>query len=222
MLFAVVDDEIRCCKEIERLLKEHFPQDDVVTYTNVISLLKEQKEVDLLLLDLEMPEIDGKKFVETQDSYPNIIYVSSHDERVFDVFSNKVLGFVSKQKLKETLIPTIEEKFIHGNIMKIVLHTSVGDVEVLEKCIIYFHSKDTMVTAYTSTKVLNLTITSLKQLDLNETLFLQVNRNHCINLRNIYEFHAKTHEIVMSNMECIKVSRRNWTKLLTAYRKGIR
>ncbi|WP_310602959.1 LytR/AlgR family response regulator transcription factor [Anaerosporobacter sp.] len=76
----------------------------------------EGEEIHLLFLDIEMEGINGievKKYLESKDTVWKIVFVSNHDEVVFDAFGIKTLGFskkpVDKNKLELWLSTVMEE-----------------------------------------------------------------------------------------------------------------
>jgi CheY-like chemotaxis protein len=64
-LMVVVDDNETYCKQMMRLLKERYGDDvNVESYTDPLKgLAVLSPSIDLLIVDLEMPLIDGKKFL---------------------------------------------------------------------------------------------------------------------------------------------------------------
>lgn len=111
---AVVDDHIMVREGFISRLKENEELEVVLDAGNGIELLEKLKKrtVDVVLLDLEMPEMDG--FETTQklsQKYPNIktIIVSSHNEEAFinHLLKNGARGFILKENGSETLVDAI-------------------------------------------------------------------------------------------------------------------
>ena len=64
-LMVVVDDSEAYCKQMMRCLKERYgDRVDVESYTDPLKgLAVLSPSIDLLIVDLEMPMVDGKKFL---------------------------------------------------------------------------------------------------------------------------------------------------------------
>ncbi len=75
----IVDDDKLSCKLLEGYVNKYASLNlvgvfnDPVTARNEIS---KQKDVDLILLDVKMPEMDGFDLIGSLDHPPNIIIVS--------------------------------------------------------------------------------------------------------------------------------------------------
>jgi DNA-binding LytR/AlgR family response regulator len=82
---------------------------DTVVYingTNLLEDVEEGKKFDILILDIEMPELDGMKLAEKlKPLLPDalILFVSSHEEYVYDSFKVQPYRFVPKIRMNEML-----------------------------------------------------------------------------------------------------------------------
>ena len=111
---AVVDDQLLFRKGFISLLKE-FPEFDVVfDVSNGEELLDQlkTKKVDLVLLDLEMPKMDGFETTEQlQKAYKDlkIIILTTHNEESFihHLISKGACGFILKDQDIETIVDAI-------------------------------------------------------------------------------------------------------------------
>nr|WP_248628867.1 LytTR family DNA-binding domain-containing protein [Enterococcus cecorum] len=80
--------------------QERFSIEEFASSEEVLDYCKKSdKVIDLLLLDIEMPGMDGiflkdNLFYQSQIKY--IIFISSFRERIDDTFGNKTLGFLDK------------------------------------------------------------------------------------------------------------------------------
>ena len=81
---VIVDDSVAYCDLWSNFILERYPENvDVETYSHPYDALpKIDDKLDLLIVDLEMPGMDGKKFVDyaRQKDVPakRIIVTSSH------------------------------------------------------------------------------------------------------------------------------------------------
>jgi len=95
----VVDDE----KLAQEVLIHHISKFDNLqlegTCNNVfelISLLNKNKEIDLIFLDIKMPEISGIDFVAMFNNPPAIIYTTAYDHYAVDAFNQSAVDYLLK------------------------------------------------------------------------------------------------------------------------------
>lgn len=95
----VVDDE----KLAQEVLIHHISKFDNLqlegTCDNVfelISLLNKNKEIDLIFLDIKMPEISGIDFVAMFNNPPAIIYTTAYDHYAVDAFNQSAVDYLLK------------------------------------------------------------------------------------------------------------------------------
>ncbi len=94
----IVDDEPLAIRLIKKHL-EHFQQFDVVAECeNAIdaSLVLQNTNVDLIFLDIQMPEISGIDFLKSLHKKPNVIITSAYKEYAIDGFDLDVIDFLLK------------------------------------------------------------------------------------------------------------------------------
>lgn len=220
MNIAILDDEEFYRKELQNLLCRQYPEAIIHTFPTAKALLKSEVRYDLLLLDIEMPQINGLDFAkEYLGRFSRIIYVSSHKERVYESFNPNVYGFVVKQSLSTDLIPAIEKVFLS---LKQTIELPIGnDVRKIDQReILYFYISDRHIYVVTTKGKILLKIMSLKQLTLSEK-FYSVNRQIIVNIDHILHIYKNTHEIVMSDQTKLSVSKRNWSSFLKRYNQEV-
>ncbi|HWY38747.1 MAG TPA: LytTR family DNA-binding domain-containing protein [Bacteroidia bacterium] len=95
----IVDDDpisrelLKICVDRTESLKLVGSYDGV---REAMSVLKEGKSVDLILLDIEMPEINGIDFLNTFKQMPHVIVISSKKDYAVDAFDNNVIDYIVK------------------------------------------------------------------------------------------------------------------------------
>lgn len=223
MIIAILDDEEVYRNQIETLIKQHFPKDTVFTYPTVMALLSSHSDVDLLLLDIEMPQMDGLTFAKTyEERFPNIIYITTHDELVYDAFGRNILGFIKKSDLEEKLTEKLNE-YLASNTPTLTIQTEFDELTIPIHQIIYFYYEAFTVLMVTKKQAIKLKYRSLKQVQilLDPALFCPIDRNTIINVTQISHFIKARKEIEMSNHNLLSVSKRNWKPLLQTYHRGL-
>ncbi|MGB3949088.1 MAG: LytTR family DNA-binding domain-containing protein [Bacteroidia bacterium] len=95
----IVDDDLLSIKLIENFIKKVDFLNLDSTFTNPISALSylSVNKVDLIFLDIEMPEMNGIEFIKTLH-FPNcqIILITSHKEFAIEAFENSVTDYLLK------------------------------------------------------------------------------------------------------------------------------
>lgn len=223
MIIAILDDEEVYRNQIETLIKQHFPKDTVLTYPTVMALLSSHSDVDLLLLDIEMPQMDGLTFAKTyEERFPNIIYITTHDELVYDAFGRNILGFIKKSDLEEKLTEKLNE-YLASNTPTLTIQTEFDELTIPIHQIIYFYYEAFTVLMVTKKQAIKLKYRSLKQVQilLDPAVFCPIDRNTIINVTQISHFIKARKEIEMSNHNLLSVSKRNWKPLLQTYHRGL-
>jgi DNA-binding LytR/AlgR family response regulator len=112
MNVIIVDDDsvsrelLKIC--VERTDNLHL----VASCSNVrdaMTVLKEEKNIDLILLDIEMPEISGIDFLNTFKDIPQVIIVSSKKDYAADAFDNNVTDYIVKPINYDRFIKAIDK-----------------------------------------------------------------------------------------------------------------
>jgi len=114
MRIAICDDNLEFLKQIEDIVsciyKETQVELVVSCFQNGQALLEEMKkqeeDIDLLLLDIDMPEISGlevAKAVRAMGKECILMFISSYENYVFDTFEFSPFRFIRKGKLSQEL-----------------------------------------------------------------------------------------------------------------------
>lgn len=105
---AICDDEKFQRETIRKRLEDFFKEQNsnytVEEFSSAEQVLdyckdKNNSTIDLLLLDIEMPGMDGISLKDNlfyQSKIKYILYISSFRERIDETFGNKTLGFLNK------------------------------------------------------------------------------------------------------------------------------
>lgn len=117
LCIAICDDDeiaLHTIKDFcEQLLKKNNLMYILDTYKSGTPLINSSCKYDLVLLDIQMPEIDGIKiknlFEKNYDT--RIIFISNYKDRVYDAFGCNVFAYVKKQEL--STFEYVMKKFIN-------------------------------------------------------------------------------------------------------------
>jgi len=94
----IVDDERLARQEVLRALKP-FPQFEVVgeaSNAEEASALIADMQVDIMFLDIQMPEKSGLQLLEELTMVPEVIFTTAYDEYAVDAFRMNSVGYLLK------------------------------------------------------------------------------------------------------------------------------
>lgn len=109
---AVCDDDEAALGIIASSLKDVFASHGVEattsTFTSAVELSRVMpaRRFDLLLLDIDMPDLDGIEFAKQlreQGNQIDIMYISGREDRVFDSMRVTPVGFIRKTRFIEDM-----------------------------------------------------------------------------------------------------------------------
>lgn len=234
MIQAVIcDDSVQELNNINRMLQQiietsgvHFV---VQTYTNGEQLLKNiiSEEIDLLLLDIDMPGISGIEVAEKirqENLNIDIIFVTNHNDLVFQSIHYQPFRFVRKDQLKEDLVEAIlsyikkkskEERLI-------IVNQGVSKVSVKLTEVLYIESNKHYITYYMENGDTVRTRGSLNKLeqDYKNNYFLRTHAGYLVNPKYVYTI-EKT-KVMLTDKETIPVSRHRLEDIKHRYQQYAR
>lgn len=112
MKILLVDDEKLQLARLEESVRSVVPSADIVTYTNPVLALSENKntKIDIAFLDIEMPKLNGiqlAKALKNINPKINIVFVTAFDRFALDAMKMHASGFVTKPVNQEKIFEEI-------------------------------------------------------------------------------------------------------------------
>ena len=97
MRVLIVDDESLAREGLRRLVETlgHEVTGEAASGPEAIEMLRDQ-DIDLLLLDIQMPGMDGFEVVANLDSPPAVIFVTAYDQYALRAFEVHALDYLLK------------------------------------------------------------------------------------------------------------------------------
>lgn len=174
--------------DIAALTAEAIPDSDISSYRDGRELLPamQDKACDILLLDIDMPEIGGLDIARTLSDMtvkPLLIFVTSHDELVYDSLKFHPFGFVRKSHLPRELPSALNDavKELNGREKHFCFHSSEGDVKLRLDDIRYFESDGNYIKLFASEEYrFRDTLTSLENA-LSGSGFVRIHKGFLVN-----------------------------------------
>lgn len=116
MNIIICDDmEYFLNKEKESCEQHIRPEDSIECYCLSTELknrlLEDKPDVDLFILDIDMPEVNGlelKRIISEIYENTDILFVSSYDTYMKEAYGKKVIGFLSRNEFEEKIGDIIE------------------------------------------------------------------------------------------------------------------
>jgi len=105
----IVDDEEMSRKMLEALVKRVNSLSLIKSCENAFQALETLKheEIDLVFLDVEMPDLNGLEFLNTLKSYPEIIICSAQEKYALKAFEHEVADFLLKPVTLERFLKAV-------------------------------------------------------------------------------------------------------------------
>ena len=229
-LVAVCDDDTAVFDTITETAKKAFAEynaeADVLCFSSPGALEKEMgsRDFDLIFLDIEMPEEDGIRFGERlsrMENTPDIIFVSSREDRVFDAFKIHPFGFVRKslflQDIGGVIADYVRARQDEGT-RNFVVQTVSGTVTIPVDAIRYFEGARKNQLVYTTQSrepiTINLTMKQLEDIFASRA-FLRVHTGYLVNSRFIRRMTAT--DVILTDGTELPISRRKAVQIKLEY-----
>ena len=154
---TICDDETKIADDISALVNKIYPDSQITVYLSGKELLNSLNITvpDILLLDIDMPELSGldiARALSDLTAKPLLIFVTSHDELVYDSLQFHPFGFVRKSHLTRELPKMLDDAVneISGKDKHFCFHSSEGDVKLKLDDIRYFESDGNYIKLFAS------------------------------------------------------------------------
>lgn len=148
MKIVICDDERKMVEDIEEIVREVLPEETVKTCLSGDALLEilDTEETDAVLLDIDMPEKSGLEvagLMNAAGKKPILIFVTAHDELVYDSLKYHPFAFVRKRYLREELPEVLADciREVRTREKKFHFRSEGGEVSVLLSDIRYFEAE---------------------------------------------------------------------------------
>ena len=220
-LTAVCDDDASVFGTVTEAAKNafahHGAEAEVMCFSSPAALEQEMesRSFDLIFLDIEMPEEDGIRFGERlagMKTAPDIIFVSSREDRVFDAFRIHPFGFVRKSLFLQDIDGIIAD-YVRARqddgARNFVVQTSTGTVTIPVESIQYIEGarKNQLIHTTRGDKpfIVNLTMKQLEDV-FAPRAFLRVHTGYLVNYRYIRRL--SNTDVILTDGTSLPVSRR--------------
>lgn len=208
----IVDDDLLSRKVIEGFVKK-FPVLNLVgVFSDSVSARNElmnRNDIDLIFLDIEMPEMDGFDFIRSLDYPPNIIVVSSGEQYALKAFDFNVVDYLLKPVVYSRFCKAVDKAIRYYSRKEVV--NNFGDEEIFIKKgsslvklklkeIIYIEALENYVTLSTSEErfTIHFTMKAIEN-QLPAGIFTRVHRSFIINKNMIQAIKENALDLVVGD-----------------------
>lgn len=240
---VLIDDEPKALTSLSYELKAFSDKIQILhQYSSaadaLIFLENTQQQVDVVFLDINMPEMDGLQFLDKFQNRPfEVVFTTAHSDYAIEAFKKEAIGYLVKPIDREDLEAVIlrlerqVEKLGFADKIEAAIdllsNVGLGPRKIkltLDKKIIFIDPDDIIYCESDGNycKVIladqrELFLTQkLKQVSelLPANLFYRVHNSYLINLSKVKEFHKNEGYIVLENDIKIPVSRQKRNEVL--------
>lgn len=193
---AICDDHKSIHDEVENLLSKYQEsrklECDIYNFFSAQELLASREHYNIILLDIDMPEIDGIQAAEKLNQRGmqyNIIMLTSKRERFKEAFKIGATRFVTKPIDQEELFEALDNAFESClGFEKITVKYKGNDCVMRQRDIYMIEAQRDYVKIYSKDKIFE-SSQSLKVFaeQLDKRIFILVHRSYLVNMMHIYD-----------------------------------
>ena len=229
----IIDDE-PMARDVVRRYIEMIPTIRLLgEFGNAIdaTVFLQETSVDMIFLDIKMPQLSGTDFVRSLRNAPKIIFTTAHKEYAHEGFELDVTDYLLKPIRFDRFLRAVNKAFPqkhhevepHGLLLGeegkpdtsfIYLRVDRKMKKVLLDDILYVESDKDYVKLFTEKGFLitRQTIASVEAM-LSESQFIRIHRSYIVSVSKLKSFTAETVEIGDKELPIGKLYRNNFLKL---------
>ena len=197
-----IDDEPLALNKLKRNILK-FPYMELVgAFVNVDRARKvlETEHIDLLFVDIEMPDMNGLKFIQQMNNPPMVVFVTAYPQYALESYSVSAVDYLLKPYSSEQFERTMDKVYRQWTLLNaqsegggdnidvenIFLKSEYKFIRVALNDIIYLEGMNEYIKVHRSSGEPFLTLTTFNKLE--EKLpkyFIQIHRSYMINMNRV-------------------------------------
>lgn len=206
MKCVIIDDEPLAVDVLKEFTSRIEILELVATFNNAIDAISfmNQSNVDLIFLDIEMPQFNGIEFLKSLDKIPMVIFTTAYSEYAVDGFNIGAVDYLMKpipfhrffkavlraqqmastQTAQPIIAPTLPQKSVQEYIF---VKAEYENIKLNLNDILYIEGLKDYVKIHTSNGKYILTLNSLKKFEvsLESNDFFRIHRSYIVNLKHV-------------------------------------
>ncbi len=152
----ICDDEPKIRSDLSKSVSTLVPNSHITEYASGLELIEKMGEeaCDILLLDIDMPDLSGLDIAKRLGNLPKkplLVFVTGHDELVYDSLLFHPFGFVRKShidsELPKILADSVDE--LNSRQRHFAFHTAAAEIKLRLDEIIYFEADGNYLKLFT-------------------------------------------------------------------------
>lgn len=229
----IVDDEPLAIEALSALLEKFSELEVTATCSDTFEALEtlRKKNIDLMFLDIQMPEVTGLSFLRALKNPPKVILTTAYREHALEAFELDVVDYLLKPISYERLLRAVDKFFsLYSGNMQVVQESKAENDFIYVKAdrktqkiflddIVYIEGLKDYVNIITLQKNL---VARLNMTEMEEKLpgdrFLRINRSYIVSIGKITAF--TNSDIEIGNEE-LPIGRSYRNEVIRTLRKGI-
>ena len=207
----IVDDDKISCKIIEGYVQKYSTLILIGSYSDAVearNILTRRHDIDLIFLDIMMPEMNGFDFIGSLESPPNIIIISSAEEHALKAFDFNVVDYLLKPITYSRFCKAIDKtsrfytrkESTNSGEEEIFIKSGSSLVKLKLKDIIYVEALENYVTLNTRDEkyTIHFTMKAIES-QLPSGVFIRVHRSFIVNKSMIQSIRENTLDLNLGN-----------------------
>ena len=207
----IVDDDKLSCKLLEGFVSKSTSLNLLGSFSDSVSArneLSRRRDIELVFLDIQMPEMDGFDFIGSLENPPNIIVVSANEEYALKAFDFNVVDYLLKPVTYPRFVKAIDKTLRYFSKKEI---SNTGDEEIFIKKgsslvklkikeIIYVEALENYITLNTAEErfTIHFTMKAIES-QLPSNVFIRVHRSFIINKSMIQSIRENSLDLVVGS-----------------------
>lgn len=206
MKCVIIDDEPLAVDVLKEFTSRIEILELVATFNNAIDAISfiNQSNVDLIFLDIEMPQFNGIEFLKSLDKIPMVIFTTAYSEYAVDGFNIGAVDYLMKpipfhrffkavlraqqmastQIVQPSIAPALPQKSAQEYIF---VKAEYENIKLNLNDILYIEGLKDYVKIHTLNGKYILTLNSLKKFEvsLESSDFFRIHRSYIVNLKHV-------------------------------------
>ena len=241
MRILIIDDEPLARELIKSFLKDYGQIEIVGECADGFEGIKaiQEKQPDLIFLDVQMPKITGFEMLELLENPPAIVFTTAYNEYAIKAFEMNAVDYLlkpfSRDRFKQAIEKAIDGQnlkelagkklvaiqndtnLLTGPLQRIVVKTG-SKIQVLPVSeVIYLESQDDYVMIYTGTgKFLKQQTMKYFDAALDKQMFVRIHRSYMVNVSHIAQlehYEKESYRLVLKDKRSLPVSKSGYGEL---------
>lgn len=205
---GIVDDEILARKVIEDYCSKIENFELALSTGNPLDFINfaQQNEVDLVFLDIEMPELNGLEILRSMIKPPKVILTTAYSEYALESYNYGVVDYLLKPVKLERFLKAIN-KVSALNITQPKKNSGIDELQIKHdgmlvnipfKSILYIQSFGNYLKIFTDSRMFLIPETLINITTLLSENFLRTHKSYIANLDRVDKA-SRTHLLIESN-----------------------